>query len=293
MTSLVLLLEMMALILGPVFLLAGIVLTWRYWDKRRRKTRSPLSEDLLRAPGESLWHQFRKTDDKLNEAFMFVFLLPALFIGFWGYQSASGLSTQPWLYVLVTLIIVFWAARRLMKLTKERDKLRLGYDAERAVAQNLNELLRDGYSVFHDLPTDTGNIDHVVVGPNGVFAVETKGRSKTPRGQGKEAVKVAVTTTELRFPHGVETQPIEQAKRQAKWLSKWLTSATGMSVEAAPALALPGWFVEHKERPSMLVFNGKNPRTLFAKVGNQRLGEQEITQICHQLRQHCSSVERL
>jgi hypothetical protein len=30
------------------------------------------------------------------------------------------------------------------------------------------------------------NIDHVVIGKNGVFAVETKGRSKPMRGKGND-----------------------------------------------------------------------------------------------------------
>ena len=36
------------------------------------------------------------------------------------------------------------------------------------------DLLPDSYQVFHDVKADQGNLDHVVVGPTGVFAVETK-----------------------------------------------------------------------------------------------------------------------
>ena len=39
--------------------------------------------------------------------------------------------------------------------------------------------MRDGFAVFHDVPGDKAfNVDHVVIGPQGVFAVETKGRGK-------------------------------------------------------------------------------------------------------------------
>ena len=49
---------------------------------------------------------------------------------------------------------------------------------ERLVGETINWLMKDGFDVFHDYPIDpngkSGNIDHIVVGPNGVFAIETK-----------------------------------------------------------------------------------------------------------------------
>jgi len=51
----------------------------------------------------------------------------------------------------------------------------LGAEGEEKVAENLN-LLDDRYRVIHDvmLPKMYGNIDHIVLGPNGVFVIETK-----------------------------------------------------------------------------------------------------------------------
>ncbi len=54
----------------------------------------------------------------------------------------------------------------------------LGPDCEMAVGQELNNPMCAGYRVYNDVPAEGLNIDHVVVGRNGVFAVETKGRSK-------------------------------------------------------------------------------------------------------------------
>lgn len=48
-----------------------------------------------------------------------------------------------------------------------------GAKAEQAVAEALQEL-PDDYYVFHDLEFPGFNIDHVVLGPNGIFLVETK-----------------------------------------------------------------------------------------------------------------------
>jgi hypothetical protein len=60
-----------------------------------------------------------------------------------------------------------------LKLKKRIFHADTGAKAEQAVAQALQELPDDFY-VFHDLEFPGFNIDHVVLGPNGIFLVETK-----------------------------------------------------------------------------------------------------------------------
>ena len=60
-----------------------------------------------------------------------------------------------------------------LKLKKRISDADTGAKAEQAVADALQEL-PDDYYVFHDLEFPGFNIDHVVLGPNGIFLVETK-----------------------------------------------------------------------------------------------------------------------
>jgi len=60
-----------------------------------------------------------------------------------------------------------------IKLKKRISHADTGAKAEQAVAEALQEL-PDDYYVFHDLEFPGFNIDHVVLGPNGIFLVETK-----------------------------------------------------------------------------------------------------------------------
>ena len=60
-----------------------------------------------------------------------------------------------------------------LKLKKRITDADTGAKAEQAVAEALQEL-PDDYYVFHDLEFPGFNIDHVVLGPNGIFLVETK-----------------------------------------------------------------------------------------------------------------------
>lgn len=49
-----------------------------------------------------------------------------------------------------------------------------GAAGEELVGRLLEDLKRSGYLVFHDVDLGRGNVDHVLIGPGGVFSVETK-----------------------------------------------------------------------------------------------------------------------
>lgn len=63
--------------------------------------------------------------------------------------------------------------------TKKNDKSWvIGLEGENLVLEQLNKLPKN-YFVFHDvkMPKGRGNIDHIVVGPTGLFVIETKNYS--------------------------------------------------------------------------------------------------------------------
>jgi hypothetical protein len=49
-----------------------------------------------------------------------------------------------------------------------------GAEGERSVGIVLDAMLDDGWHVIHDASLGRGNIDHVAIGPGGIFAIETK-----------------------------------------------------------------------------------------------------------------------
>jgi len=195
------------------------------------------------------------------------------------------------IYITVSSALVFYCFVKLWFLFKKRNDLRLGLDCELAVAQELNQLMLEGYRVYHDFPADEFNIDHIVVGPKGVFAVETKGRAKPDKKGGSEEATVVYDGESLRFPNWSEKEPFEQAKRQATWLSKWLSSSVGEPVSASPVLVLPGWFIERKKPTDFLIFNGKTPGMMINRKNDNSLSETLINRIVHQLEQRCRNVE--
>lgn len=51
---------------------------------------------------------------------------------------------------------------------------RQGAEGERATAKALRRLVRAGWALVHDIDVGRGNIDHILVGPPGVFLLESK-----------------------------------------------------------------------------------------------------------------------
>ena len=172
----------------------------------------------------------------------------------------------------------------------ERNTCRLELDAEMAVGQELNQLMGEGCRVYHDFPAENFNIDHIVVGPTGVFAVETKGRTKAKKRKGKVDATVVYDGNLLQFPGWYETELLLQAQTQADWLNKWLTSAVGDAVYVQTVLALPGWYVVRKADRPIKVISGKEAYCL-AKPSGISLNADMIERIAHQVEQRCRDVE--
>jgi hypothetical protein len=95
--------------------------------------------------------------------------------GFAGYALASALLLPHpgWLLVLGAAAGAYLVRFHLSQPTRAwRD----GARGERATARRLRCLKRDGYTILHDVavPGSRANIDHLVIGPGGVFVVDSK-----------------------------------------------------------------------------------------------------------------------
>lgn len=95
--------------------------------------------------------------------------------------------------------------------------------------------------MFHDVVGEGFNIDHVLVGPAGVFTVETKTWSKPMRGDARISYDGKTLTVVGRTP---DRDPLVQARSQARWLKTLLAESTGRQLPVRPVVVFPGWYVE-------------------------------------------------
>ncbi|HEW79359.1 MAG TPA: NERD domain-containing protein [Phycisphaerales bacterium] len=276
----------MALCLVPPL---AIICIFKQQTKRKK---SPLNISLLRNPGQSLREQI---EDETIEIITSLLLIPAASILLYSIIITEYVSSGHKINLISSLIYLFaivggvsYLITKVFRMIKHRNHLRLGYDCELAVGQELSNRIRDGFFVFHDFPADGFNIDHVLVGSTGVFAIETKGRAKL-RVAENENWKMEYNGKKLKFPGWTETKPIEQAKNQAQWLSQWLQKTTGSPCKVSPVLAIPGWWINRIASGDMPVYNGKD--SSFLVKGQAVLSPPHIKAIAHQVDQKCRTVE--
>jgi hypothetical protein len=201
---------------------------------------SPLKDSPLRNPGQGLDERIQHLlDEKVFSYLWYAGGLTLLALMEWvGYLT--NMPRRPWLFSATAILVIAWAAWRIIPLRTQIRHLKQGRDGERVVGQFLERLRAEGAHVFHDVQGDDFNLDHVVVCRRGIFVVETKTLSKphsraTIRFEG-ENIFVAGRL--------MDPSPIIQVRAQVAWLTRMLSESTGRTFTVKGSVVFPGWFVE-------------------------------------------------
>lgn len=231
----------------PVAIATLSVTLYQWWVKRDKR-RSPLRGKLHHTPGEQLLVRIGDHDDGISEALMMMVLATPLFLMAWALQSVAWdkvrFGVGEGMFVAAALAMFGWGLRQFFRHVGQRRRAREGLAAERMTAQELNRLIGSGCQVLHDVPGDGFNLDHVVISPRGVFMVETKSFKKPAKSTDDTHYKVQYDGKALRFPDWSSVKPIEQARKQAQWLARYLHTATSQPVPVIATVALPGWWID-------------------------------------------------
>lgn len=285
------------------------------WLKRKLlkpiDRRMPLKEPPLRVPAQTLSENF---DDKLIDLVAKVIGFPTLlalwFLGNLATDFAAGARAELWarsgIYLSVVLLAILIVLRWAKGDIKELRNYYLGMLAERFVGQQLERSRAFGFSVFHDIEfTDGGrtfNIDHIAIGRQGIFVVETKGKSKPEKGQ----TRVRFDGKFLHFTDGTKTDEhinqIEANVARARELLFQLIQDKPNPVcrfhkaEQLPITGLvvyPGWYVERDRFPkkNLAVLSDK-PMLRYLRRCHPILSREEAYELGNLLGKHLRDQRR-
>ena len=260
---------------------------------RLKSLRPSFKENLLRIPGGSLLRALDNLNEQIHLYLVYVIILPlilyATLISYFYYRAEQPLLSVIWISAIIGSLVFAYLIFNLAKLSSRRKRIRLGYEGELAVGQELNHLMGQGqgYLVYHDFPADTFNIDHIIVGEKGVFAVETCTRLKGSGGTGGQEATVTYDGRMLVYADKNDFETIELAEQQADWLSHWLATSTGEPIAVRAVVALPGWVVKRTSADGIPVVNPGQFASLFEHVKPRPLSETMLTRIKEQLEAKC------
>lgn len=193
-------------------------------------------------------------------------------------QQWSHRGPKPELWLWIAIIATAVATIRFWRLLPIARRFNRGERGELHVADVLEELRTDGYKPVHDIVGNGFNIDHVIVGPGGVFAIETKYRS----GKGEITFRNGETLLVGGFPE--EKDCLKQARGSAKAVSQLIAENCARREWVTPIVVVVGdWKIRNEWRDTdARVFT---PDGLLRYVRNQqpRLTRNEIQLIASHL----------
>lgn len=254
-------------------------------NTQRQLRRSPIKTAPLRVPGQSGDERIDELRDTFYEDVAVTLCLVFLALMQW-VQWWLELPPRPIPVTVLALTTIAFVWIKGAPLVRTIRNLRMGRDGERMVGELLEPLREKGYRVFHDIPGSDFNVDHAIVGPAGIFTIETKTRSKRMRGSGK----VFYDGNAIRIEDGQPfDEPLIQARAQAHWLAGVLNDGRAMRFTVRPVVVFPEWYVEQigpRNKNDVWVLNPKllgncldrEPRVLSAD---------SIDAAAHALTQHC------
>ena len=141
---------------------------------KKRQVRLP---QVRRRAGESLRQTREKILDEKLPPIVFVPFFFWLVYVVQQFQQWNHTGPQPQLWLCFAIVATVVSVICFLRLRPTVRNINRGERGELHVGDVLEELRVDGYKPIHDIVADRFNIDHVLVGPGGVFAIETKYRS--------------------------------------------------------------------------------------------------------------------
>jgi hypothetical protein len=143
------------------------------------------------------------------------------------------------------LISMFVIQRYVLPLVKRRDR---GATGEERVGGLLEELVDTRWRVIHDVSLGRGNVDHILIGPAGVFTVETKsnpGPIRVGRLHGAMLRQAQAQRNAIEEVTGMGVEPLIVFSQA--WVDRPLSRRKGVRV--VPAKMLLGYL---SRRPAKL-----------------------------------------
>ena len=226
--------------------------------------RSPLRRRPLHVPGQSLDQEIQRLRAEEMATYILyggIFFVLAIVEWFRSFTPTASLRVP---LTVVALGAIAYSVYQIIRIRKKIKYLELGREGERAVAEVLDGLRAKDYAVLHDIVAGDFNVDHVVISPHGIYAIETKTLRKPPLGE------ISFSGDELiAGGFNLGSDPIRQVTAEAKWIQDLLAESTGRKFPVRPVLIFPGWFVqpmpkEVQERVWVL-----NPKVLSSFIANE------------------------
>jgi Nuclease-related domain len=256
----------------------------------KQKFKTPIKDKPLRNPGESLDKQLQELIGGELLSYLIVSGMFVMLAILEWYHWYSKVQPNPWFYTIVAVISVAYSGLKIFFLIKKGRSIKQGRDGEKAVGQYLENLRESGAKVFHDVPGDNFNLDHVVISKSGLYVIETKTYSKPEKGE----AKILFNGETVLFNGNNQTnKPIIQVTAASNWLRELIEQSTGQKIMVKPVIVFPGWFIDTTYEAKASDIWVLNPKALPTFISNskEQLSNEQVKLIAFHLSRYIRTFE--
>lgn len=169
---------------------------------------------------------------------------PELFTGYPAWQ----------LYVLLVTLAsaALFALYRLIRTIIAWRSVRFQRDANIAIGHQLQRMAATHGRAYHDVVCSAGVVDHILVGHNGVYAINVVARRHLQK------ASVWLDGNELHFSNSKKSVSIVDIVAATKRIEKEFRRLTGKRIKVRSIIALPGWDIKEQSGNDHLLVNEHN-----------------------------------
>ena len=292
MDQIILLIEKLSWLLPLVLLFGLLVLmlaTLQHFlaEIRLRTGARYLKIAALRSPGDSTRHRIDRTNGEIAAFAAAIGAIPlALYAALLSYVHFLWLDLG-WMetgyFGILSVGFILYGTNKIKRLKARKRRLYIRYEGQMAVAQEVNRIIPEGCRIYHDFPTDRFHIDHIIVGPQGVFTVTTK---VVPRSRYRQN-QAMIDGQRVVFGGKSDNRTVAYAAFQASWLAKWLLTATGEALAVQSILTVPGWQMKTLRKSKVLAVEPSGIGEAVNRFKGYRLSNKTIRLVCEQVEEKC------
>lgn len=170
-----------------------------------------------------------------------VFRTPRLFDGYPDWQ----------LYILLSALVsaALFALYRLTRTLLTWRQVQFLRDANIAVGHQLQRIAAAQGRAYHDVTTTAGVVDHVLIGHDGIYAINVVARRSMKKGSAR------LQGNDLIFSNSTHEHSIVDIAASVARLQKELSRRTGHDLRVRSVIAVPGWHIPEQTGSDHLLVN--------------------------------------
>lgn len=219
----------------------------------------------------------------LSGALVFVMLFIAAYVLqaknlFVGYPS-----WQLYLQLGFLLLVSGYAIFRLGKTVLAQNQLKFVRDANVAIGHQLQQMSAQGTRIFHDVGTSSGVVDHVIIGQNGIYAVNVVARKPGKRAHAR------LRGNSIEYSNSESQHSIVDIAAKTARLQKEFRKLLGHKVRVRSVIAVPGWDIGEQPNDEHLMVNERTIAMLSGWNDNtDHLMNEDVDALYQELTSRCA-----